>query len=327
MSKNGHIELERSVTSIVIGVRHRTEMGDLGPLMTSIQRLGLLQPITITPDGVLLCGRRRLEAVKQLGWRTLRVWVRSGLSDNLTSLLAQQDENTLHKPLAPLEAASLYRELKKVMAEDAARRQKATQFGAQRDVQRDREEGDGAADSASPATSTGTSRRQAAETVTGNASYSRLEQIAALENIAADSDQPETIRRLAAAELKGIGEGGPVNPAYERVQAAIRDARLNTPDDGAGEMEHLAAEALARLREGKKPERRLHPRPGRRGLRSFLLTWTELDGWTSSYDPDEIGLALSESGWKMFERAVQETTAFADAARRARAAGEQPVSA
>ena len=111
MSDRGHIELERSVASIVVGERHRRDAGDLTPLMDSMKRVGLLQPVTITPDGYLICGYRRLEAAKTLGWNTLRVWVRSGISDELTRLLAERDENTTHKPLAPLEAAKLYEEL------------------------------------------------------------------------------------------------------------------------------------------------------------------------------------------------------------------------
>ncbi len=42
----------------------------------------------------------------------MNVWVRSGISDKLSRLLAQQDENELHKPLNELETAALYRELK-----------------------------------------------------------------------------------------------------------------------------------------------------------------------------------------------------------------------
>ena len=65
MSDRGHIELERSVSSIVIGERHRRDPGDLTPLMDSMKRVGLLQPVTITPDGYLICGYRRLEAAKR----------------------------------------------------------------------------------------------------------------------------------------------------------------------------------------------------------------------------------------------------------------------
>lgn len=130
--KDGVIELERSVASIRVGNRHRTDLGDIDALAASIRRDGLLQPITVTPDGVLVCGARRLAAIKQLGWKTVNVWVRSGLSDRLGQLLAEQDDNVLHKPLTPLEAAALYRELKALLAEDAARRQEATRFSSAR---------------------------------------------------------------------------------------------------------------------------------------------------------------------------------------------------
>lgn len=100
----------------------------LDALAASIERDGLLQPLTISPDGVLICGARWLVSIKQLGWRTVNVWVRSGISDRLGHLLAEQDDNVLHKLLTALEAAALYRELKQVMAEDAARRQATTQF-------------------------------------------------------------------------------------------------------------------------------------------------------------------------------------------------------
>src|SRR5699024_4623686 len=123
----GFIELERAIESIIVGTRHRTDYGDLAQLIASIERDGLLQPVTITPDGVLVCGARRLAAIKQLGWRTANVWVRSGITDRLGTLLAEQDDNLLHKPLTPTEQATLYRELKTVMAEDAAQRQAATQ--------------------------------------------------------------------------------------------------------------------------------------------------------------------------------------------------------
>ena len=105
----GHIELNRTVESIVVGNRHRTDLGDLTALAESIARDGLLQPLTVTIDGVLVCGARRLAAIKMLGWRTVSVWVRSGISGRLGHLLAEQDDNMLHKDLTPVEAAALYR--------------------------------------------------------------------------------------------------------------------------------------------------------------------------------------------------------------------------
>src|SRR3546814_7825477 len=167
---HGHIELERRVDSIKVGLRHRSDPErDLAPLMRSIERLGLLQPVTITPDGVLVCGHRRLAAVKELGWTTLRVWVCTGVSDQFTQLLAHQDENTLPRPLSPLDAAALYRELKALLAEDAARRQRATRFGAD-----DGEEGDGGLDSGPPQVGAGKAARQAAQTITKDRKSTRL---------------------------------------------------------------------------------------------------------------------------------------------------------
>src|SRR5690625_4406576 len=126
------IELERTVASIQVGHRHRSDLGDIDALAASISEQGLLQPLTVTPEGVLVCGRRRLAAIQQLGWRTVSVWVRSGVSDRLGHLLAEQDENVHHKQLTQVEAAALYRELKALMAEDASRRQAASQFSTAR---------------------------------------------------------------------------------------------------------------------------------------------------------------------------------------------------
>src|ERR1035437_362465 len=54
---------ERPIASIKIGKRYRRDLGD----MPSIATVGLLQPVVITPDGRLIDGQRRLEALKKLG--------------------------------------------------------------------------------------------------------------------------------------------------------------------------------------------------------------------------------------------------------------------
>jgi ParB family chromosome partitioning protein len=318
------IDLERSVDSITIGVRHRKDLGDLVGLMESIKRVGLLQPITVSPDGVLICGRRRLEAVKQLGMRTVRVWVRTGLSDTLTSLLAERDENALRLPLSPIEAASMYRELKELMAEDAARRQEASRFGAA-----DRGEVDGAADSPAPLRNRGNARHQAAELVTQQASYSRLEHVNWIEEVAADESQPDRIRELAARELDTIRGNGKVDASYQRIKGAIELLKL-VPTSAEGgrvrndEMDALANEALARARadrnrraaENKAKRASRNPMP--HTLRYFVLTWRDLDGWWHHYDPRQVGIELRDADWEVFDRIATETVAFANAAREAR---------
>lgn len=338
---SGHIEIERRIDSITIGARHRKEPGDIAALADSIDRLGLLQPITITPDGVLVCGWRRLLAIRRLGWTTTRVWVRSGISDRLSGLLAQQDENTLHKPYCQLEAAALYRELKQVMAEEAAQRQTATRFGSTNETNTPpRAVTPGGvrpgADSAPPhptSPDARKTRRQAAQLVTGTASYSRLEQIGALQEVATDPDQPTAVREMTARELEAIENGAPVDPAYQRVRAALQvaahdthDPNGNDADDAVTEDLHQrAAEAVARAkrrpRGARRPNRRQDASASARrpSVRSFVLTWADLDGWVSGYDPAEVGVGLSESEWDSFERVLREVNEFAAKARSARA--------
>jgi ParB family chromosome partitioning protein len=60
---------------IRVGRRFRKALGDLRPLSESIEAVGLLHPVVITPQGRLVAGRRRLEAVRLLGWRTVPVHV------------------------------------------------------------------------------------------------------------------------------------------------------------------------------------------------------------------------------------------------------------
>lgn len=324
---------ERALDSIIVGVRHRKDLGDIDELAESINELGMLHPITITPDGVLVCGRRRLEAVRRLGWRTIKVWVRSGISDALTQLLAQQDENALHKPLSPIEQTELYTELKRLYAEDAQHRQVATQFGADGPDsvpgQKASGEVNGAGRRPAPQGTRGggDSRTQAARAITGEQSYHRFDRIAFLQAVSSDPFHPTTVRELAAHELDAVETGAPIEPAYRRVKAAIELA--SQPDTDTDDLDSLAAEALARVRQ-KQARRGIRaiqnspsdPRPDSdaqpdepikyRTLRSFLLTWTELEGWTKYYDVNQVAQEISNEEYGRFDRVITESLAFRD---------------
>ncbi|MFC7620668.1 ParB N-terminal domain-containing protein [Microlunatus sp. GCM10028923] len=345
----GHIELERALDSIRVGHRHRTDMGDLEALAASIERDGLLQPPTITPDGLLVCGARRLAAIRQLGWRTVNVWVRSGLSDRLGQLMAEQDDNNLHKPLTQREAAALYRELKQVLTEDAARRQAATRFSTHHQPGTD-----GSATVASPSEpKPGAVRRQAAQLVTGRNAYTSLERISELEHLAADAAQPVSVREQARAELKAIDAGGSITAAHQRVRTALVLADLErviadptTPraereaaqreaatirsasPERAEDLHRLAAEAVARVKASKSPRRGVRITrsavvkeavPTRYPVRAFLLTWTELDAWWNHYEPAELATALTDDQLEAFLSTVEGTRQFAEQLQAARA--------
>lgn len=266
----GHIELNRTVESIVVGNRHRTDLGDLTALAESIARDGLLQPLTVTIDGVLVCGARRLAAIKMLGWRTVSVWVRSGISGRLGHLLAEQDDNMLHKDLTPVEAAALYRELKTLMAEDAARRQAATRFSAENQPGKD-----GAGKFPAPSEPVGRASEQAAAMIPGGASYKTLDKIDYLRQVTDDPDLPATVRGDAAAELERIDAGAPVHPGFERIRAAVTETASETTD-----LEALAREDVARAQAAQtKPAPVTFAgaaEPARWPVRAFVATWSEL---------------------------------------------------
>jgi ParB-like chromosome segregation protein Spo0J len=75
-------------------------MGDLEVLAVSIATVGLLQPPVITKDGVLICGERRLLAMRDiLGWKTIPVLVLE--VSNLVD--AEYSENEIRKDYTPSE--------------------------------------------------------------------------------------------------------------------------------------------------------------------------------------------------------------------------------
>lgn len=312
MSTPGHIELDRAVDSLHVGRRHRTDLGDIDALAASIERDGLLQPLTVSPDGVLICGARRLAAIKQLGWRTVNVWVRSGISDRLGHLLAEQDDNVLHKPLTSLEAAALYRELKQVMAEDASRREKATRFTSENQPGTD-----GGGKFPPPSLGPiGKSREQAAAMIPGGASYKTLDKIGYLEHAAHDETLPEHVRAAAQRGLEQIDGGSPVHPIYETIRNHVA-----SPDAGDEALHQAAADALARIQSSgkpkpapaKKPKDDTEGAPVQYPVRAFVVTWTELDQWWTHYDPAMLAIELTNEQVATFLRVIENTIAFTDA--------------
>jgi hypothetical protein len=56
------------IHAIVVGPRHRRDLGDTGEVIRRIAAIGLSHPIVLTPDTKLIAGERRLAACKQLSW-------------------------------------------------------------------------------------------------------------------------------------------------------------------------------------------------------------------------------------------------------------------
>jgi ParB family chromosome partitioning protein len=61
------------IAKIIIGPRHRIDMGDIESLARSIDKLGLLHPVVVDMGHNLIAGARRLAAAEQLGWTEVPV--------------------------------------------------------------------------------------------------------------------------------------------------------------------------------------------------------------------------------------------------------------
>lgn len=72
---------EVSIAAITVGVRRRQQVGTLEELARSIEQVGLANPILIRTDGMLICGWRRLEACRLLGWTHIPARRVEGFSD------------------------------------------------------------------------------------------------------------------------------------------------------------------------------------------------------------------------------------------------------
>jgi len=100
------------VGSIKIGRRHRRDLGDVTSLTKSIAELGLLHPVVVTPQKRLVAGRRRLEAVRRLGWKEVPVRV-IDLDHIIQGELA---ENSIRRNFTPSETVAIANALEAVLA-------------------------------------------------------------------------------------------------------------------------------------------------------------------------------------------------------------------
>ncbi len=96
------VDRDVPIDRITVG-RNRRPLADVADLADSIRELGLLNPVTLTPDLRLVAGYHRLEACRSLGWRTVPARL-VPLSD-LDTELAEIDENLQRSELTVLERA------------------------------------------------------------------------------------------------------------------------------------------------------------------------------------------------------------------------------
>jgi ParB family chromosome partitioning protein len=90
------------IDAIRVGPRHRKKLGDLAALSASLERVGLLHPPVLSAEGELICGFRRLEAARRLGWTEIDVRI-----VETDPLVAERDENEVREDFTASEKVAI----------------------------------------------------------------------------------------------------------------------------------------------------------------------------------------------------------------------------
>ena len=112
------------IDTIEIGERHRKDMGDLTPLARSMDEIGLLHPVVVTPDRILIAGARRIRAAQMLGWTEIE----TNVVDLENIARGEHDENALRKDFTITEALAIADALEP-MEREAAKERRAAGWG------------------------------------------------------------------------------------------------------------------------------------------------------------------------------------------------------
>lgn len=115
------------LSAIRVNGRARKQLGDLAGLASSIAGVGLLHPVVVDSDYGLIAGRRRIEAVRLLGWSSVPVTVARNLDDALSAMVAERDENTCRLDLTPSEQVAMAARLEPLERKAAKERKREGQ--------------------------------------------------------------------------------------------------------------------------------------------------------------------------------------------------------
>jgi len=168
----------RVISDIRIGKRFRKNLGDIEDLAKSIDNIGLLHPVVITPQGELIAGQRRLEACKLLGWE--RIPVNAVDLENIVQ--GEYDENMKRIAYTPSECFAIWEALESHQGKQQL-----------------------------PSDSDGSEPRQKVSKLTGKSTdtLSKIKQV-----VEAAQEEPELFEPV----VQEMDETGNVNKAYRKVR-------------------------------------------------------------------------------------------------------------
>ena len=108
------------INSITVKAGRRAiDSAKVRELANSMSEIGLINPITVTQDRVLITGAHRLAAAKLLGWTDIQATVSE--LDGLRAELAEIDENLMRNELHYLDEGAAYKRRDELLDEMGAR--------------------------------------------------------------------------------------------------------------------------------------------------------------------------------------------------------------
>lgn len=110
-----------SISEIKITKRTRVDLGDIAALAADIDEIGLLQPVVVSSDGVLIAGQRRIAAWRRSKYAKQQIPVY--VIDLQAIARGEWSENVQRKSFTPSEAVALARLVEPILRAEGKRRQ------------------------------------------------------------------------------------------------------------------------------------------------------------------------------------------------------------
>ncbi len=101
------------IAEIQIKKRARHDLGDINELAKSMKNHGLLNPIILTEEKILISGHRRVTAAKKLGWKTIESRILPDLTER-ERFEMEIDENLYRKDFTSDEIVEAFHRLEKL---------------------------------------------------------------------------------------------------------------------------------------------------------------------------------------------------------------------
>ena len=112
--------VEISIDDVAVKDTSRKDNGDLTTLENSIRKLGLLCPLIVDRENVLISGSRRLQACRNAGLTEIPVLKLDVEFGSMTALDIHGDENLCRLPLSAEELEDLIKRKKSTLASGTA---------------------------------------------------------------------------------------------------------------------------------------------------------------------------------------------------------------